>query len=433
MSDTFNTTVTNWQGVDDEPTAGSENLVKSGGVAKNIYYATGYSSSGYGLTVELGENNAVTVTIYYKTTQYIWHSGGSVQINRAMSGDVVLTFTRVSNVIYTIYFNPDNKTFSYAETPIIPGSSNLVDVPAGAIILEEFWTYGTTKPTSGFINFSIDQNEHIGFNLNSYNQLNSMKATPGQLKKIAELEEEIAELKSSRAPFPYSGKIFLQVGCIGDSYTEGYQYSEGSPTYPNYDYAWPHYISKITGNNWINFAKSGSSSKSWVTESNPKYTNMDAVRAKKCQAYIIGLGINDGSATTSTRVALGTIDDIETDADSYYAYYYKLIQNLLLINPKAIIFCNTGAAVKDAYNQAIRDIVDYCKNNNQQVWLCDLARDYNTTEYYLNPVFVADHVNGHYTAIGYEFMAECYIKVISDVINANQTQFREVETIPFDE
>ena len=34
MSDSFNTTVANWQGVDDEPVDGSENLVKSGGVAK---------------------------------------------------------------------------------------------------------------------------------------------------------------------------------------------------------------------------------------------------------------------------------------------------------------------------------------------------------------------------------------------------------------
>jgi len=32
MSDTFNTTPANWQGVDDEPIAGSDNLVKSGGV-----------------------------------------------------------------------------------------------------------------------------------------------------------------------------------------------------------------------------------------------------------------------------------------------------------------------------------------------------------------------------------------------------------------
>ena len=34
MSDTFNTTIANWQGVDDVPTAGSGNLVTSGGVAE---------------------------------------------------------------------------------------------------------------------------------------------------------------------------------------------------------------------------------------------------------------------------------------------------------------------------------------------------------------------------------------------------------------
>ena len=36
MSDSFSTTESDWQGVDDEPTAGSENLVKSGGVAEGI-------------------------------------------------------------------------------------------------------------------------------------------------------------------------------------------------------------------------------------------------------------------------------------------------------------------------------------------------------------------------------------------------------------
>ena len=39
MSDTFNTTPANWQGIDDEPTSGSNNLVKSGGVySKTRYY-----------------------------------------------------------------------------------------------------------------------------------------------------------------------------------------------------------------------------------------------------------------------------------------------------------------------------------------------------------------------------------------------------------
>lgn len=46
MSDIFNTTVANWQGVDDVPTAGSDNLVKSGGVASRYGEAKGYTESG---------------------------------------------------------------------------------------------------------------------------------------------------------------------------------------------------------------------------------------------------------------------------------------------------------------------------------------------------------------------------------------------------
>ena len=45
MSDSFNTTVANWQGVDDEPTAGSDNLVKSSGVFNHIYNKIPFSSS----------------------------------------------------------------------------------------------------------------------------------------------------------------------------------------------------------------------------------------------------------------------------------------------------------------------------------------------------------------------------------------------------
>jgi hypothetical protein len=40
MSDTFNTTPANWQGVDDEPIVGSDNLVKSGGVSAIVLDAT---------------------------------------------------------------------------------------------------------------------------------------------------------------------------------------------------------------------------------------------------------------------------------------------------------------------------------------------------------------------------------------------------------
>ena len=45
MSDTFNTTPANWQGVDEEPTAGSENLVKSGGTINSAFRTIELSQS----------------------------------------------------------------------------------------------------------------------------------------------------------------------------------------------------------------------------------------------------------------------------------------------------------------------------------------------------------------------------------------------------
>lgn len=44
MATSFSTTVADWQGVDDKPIAGSENLVKSGGVEKRLYNIDGLST-----------------------------------------------------------------------------------------------------------------------------------------------------------------------------------------------------------------------------------------------------------------------------------------------------------------------------------------------------------------------------------------------------
>ena len=55
MSNSFNTTVANWQGVDDVPTIGSNNLVKSGGVAEELVLGAVYDVSAKNPTA--GTNN----------------------------------------------------------------------------------------------------------------------------------------------------------------------------------------------------------------------------------------------------------------------------------------------------------------------------------------------------------------------------------------
>lgn len=240
-------------------------------------------------------------------------------------------------------------------------------------------------------------------------------------------------MEEAHSPFPYSVKSFKRVGCIGDSYMAGY-IVVGSDTPADYpEYSWPHYMEQLTGNTWSNYGYSGSSTKSWMNGG----ANLALVQSagEQCQAYIIGLGINDSSGSHPNHVDLGTAADIGTNADSYYAYYYKLVQALEAVNSDAPIFCTTlpksGSTIA-GYNTAVRDIVTYCQGNNEPVYLLDLAGDYNNVQYFKNPILSSDAENGHYTSIGYEYMAECMYKVISDCINANNADFKSIHKISYD-
>ena len=240
---------------------------------------------------------------------------------------------------------------------------------------------------------------------------------------------------------PHSAALLKRVGCIGDSYTAGFFKISGETNKDYPEYSWPHFISKMTGNVWENFGASGSTSKTWVTEE-AGYSHLAEIRAagNKCQAYVIGLGLND--ATHSTRaVAIGTAEDIETDADSFYAYYYKLVAAVHAVNTQAPIFCNTapaagiGAGSKvPPYNTAIRTIAEHCSDKGWPVYLCDLAsQKYDNDKYYKNPILASDYVGGHYTGLGYEFFAECYYSILSELMANNAADFQKVHLIPFDE
>jgi len=226
---------------------------------------------------------------------------------------------------------------------------------------------------------------------------------------------------------PLSSKIFMRVGVIGDSYTSGWIKDNDHKNNPNY--SWVKHMKQLTGNEWTNFGVSGSSTKSWVDGTLGKLPQVQT-KGNKCQAYVIGLMINDQNQGMQTYVPLGTSSDIGTNANSYYAYYYKLINALLSVNSSAIIFCNTCPRTDGdfpSYNQAVIDVVNYCQSESKNVYLVEL-RNY----YWRNETFNNDALNGHYTAIGYEYMAEIFNKAFSDTINANASSLKEVNLIPYD-
>ena len=99
MSNAFSTTVSNWQGVDDEPTAGSDNLVKSGAVEKylakdkNVVYNPEGTSGGITVNGEIVASDS-----YIIVRPILLKSGETISLNK---GENVYLGYRVAVVFKT--------------------------------------------------------------------------------------------------------------------------------------------------------------------------------------------------------------------------------------------------------------------------------------------------------------------------------------------
>ena len=245
---------------------------------------------------------------------------------------------------------------------------------------------------------------------------------------IKALSKSVSAMEGSTSIGNTTCKIFKRVACCGDSYTSGHMTDpDGNVHGVMEDYAWPHYMSKLTGNDWINCGQSGANAVTWQT------AWRGLTKAKdigKVQAYIIGLMINDCGGGEN-GIELGTVSDIGTEAKTYYGGMSKIIRELNAISPKAKIFvctCPRTSGNYPAYNQAVYDIVSAYKNNYPLHCLDLLAK----AELFGIPSLINDDYYGHFTAAGYEQCAEMLSVIMSDYINEHITEFRDVAFIEYD-
>ena len=126
MSDTFNTTPSNWQGVDDVPTAGSKNIVESGGVYnKLLYINTNLTRTTWNNGFYDNVNGVATFTSHQglqSATYTLDNDKGKVAISNANKGPYsgALLYMFVDNDMNILSSGSDNAT---------------VDIPSGAIYL----------------------------------------------------------------------------------------------------------------------------------------------------------------------------------------------------------------------------------------------------------------------------------------------------------
>lgn len=263
-------------------------------------------------------------------------------------------------------------------------------------------------------------------------QVSSLPYTPtaNYTFEYGEIEYTDSMLSLYNQPVNSLPSIFLKVVCCGDSYTSGTIFDpDDQIRATNENYAWPHYVSNYTGHQWINCGASGTNVLTWQTHARGL---LKAQQSGKAQAYILGLGINDGRAG-DTHVDVGTAADIGTSAASYYGGLSQIINELIAISPKAHIFVNTNPQLAftgtdySAYNTAVRDVVSYFQLNGKRVHLIDLDE---VKALFNTPAAVTDVFHQHPTAAGYEMIAETYLKVLSNYIQVHINNFKDVFTIP---
>lgn len=226
--------------------------------------------------------------------------------------------------------------------------------------------------------------------------------------------------------------IFRTIGCIGDSLSsgefEGYEDGKTRVCIDMFDYSWGQFMGRTLGSKIYNFSTGGMSAKAYC-DSFAKANNLWDP-AKRCQAYIIALGVNDINALGTD---LGDISDIDLEnyknnKDSFAGNYGKIIQKLKLIQPEAKFFIMTipKSGIDDIRNKAA-DI--------HQKLLYDISKIFSNTyvldfreygpiqdEDYKKSFYMSDHLN----PMGYVLTAKMVISYIDYIIRHNTEAFKRV-------
>lgn len=221
--------------------------------------------------------------------------------------------------------------------------------------------------------------------------------------------------------------IFDTVGFIGDSLGSGYADANGKITKDNpglqkndYDVSWLQFICRKTGRTGYNFSVAGATTRSWLKTSQANNTgiNMLTDGHHRCQAYIIGLGVNDARNET---VPLA----------DFSANYARIINTIRSVSEKAPIFCikipksDKGAySTVSSYNNAITAIV----NNNAEngVYLIEPEIDK------INTMFNQYKDIYHYSALGYTKIAEYMLELLNACVEENKDDFVQLNLLDSD-
>ena len=303
----------------------------------------------------------------------------------------------------------DNLNTLPVPSTVTYGRTDILNAPAG---LSDYvvTTLSGSGNLSGSMQLLVDKNTghtyvRVGWGPTS----NIYFSNWNQLDK----EPETPTPQEERYDSP-SLSMFGNFGVIGDSFASGSLKVGDEWGGQTSNTTWGAMIARKWGTNMLHLASSGLSTRSWLAH----YNGLAKLNASDAQdIYYCVLGINDFWSLGLDYI--GTIDDVESGADTFYGNYGKIIKAIEAKASKAKIILfgiADPSAVATSFNVAIEALA-----NHFDVPYVDQKTDgLFTSSYYLNNM-----VGGHPTGPLYASMALAFERLIKKAVVDNFAYFKD--------
>lgn len=229
-------------------------------------------------------------------------------------------------------------------------------------------------------------------------------------------------------------RIFRTFACVGDSLSSGEFESmneEGTKGYHDmFEYSWGQFMARSMGSLCYNFSRGGMTAKEYVESFAEAKGFWD--QDKRCQAYILALGVNDMNRDCLGELSDICVEDWHKNKPTFAGYYGTIIQRYKEIEPRAKFFLMTMP--RDPKRPKEKD--ERC--HRHAALLRDLPSLFENT-YVLDfeqyaPIYDqafrdAYYMGGHMAPAGYILTAQYVMSYIDYIIRHNMADFKEVPFI----
>ena len=228
--------------------------------------------------------------------------------------------------------------------------------------------------------------------------------------------------------------IFRTIGCIGDSLASGEleSFEMGRKGYYDYfDYSWGQFIARDAGCKVYNFSRGGMTAKEYIETYADEKGFFDI--EKRCQAYIIALGVNDVTDILDGKFEFGTVEDVKVDnyalnKPTFAGWYGAIISKYKEIQPHARFFLMTMPNIGDEKKR-----ID--ANEKHAELLYDIAKQFSNcfvldfhkyAPFYNDKMFKKTFYTGrHMNVMGYRLTAIMVESYIDYIIRNNADTFNQ--------